>query len=264
MNESCHTHMDRQSKKTQRGGAPNRYVWISHNTNIWMSHDTHTHEWDTSHTHEWVMSHTYEWVMSCTYECVMSHTYEWFMSHTYEWVMSRVWMRRVSHMNASYLTSEWVMSHTCEWDMSHTYEWVMTHTYEWNMLHAYECVISYAGRRTKFAPVKSLDSSEFSSEFSDLKTLSRNVKVNPVISWNGHNSFHRIFPWNSQDFTTPQISFEFSGFYYTSNSFLVKPLHTNDRETRPFREIWSQRKGRGEDRMDSCGQSTTKYRTQII
>ena len=28
-----------------------------------------------------------------------------------------------------------------------------------------------AGRRTKFAPVKSLDSSEFSSEFSDLKTL---------------------------------------------------------------------------------------------
>jgi len=39
-----------------------------------------------------------------------------------------------------------------------------------------------AGRRTKFAPVKSLNSSEFSSEFSDLKTLSSNVKVNPVIS----------------------------------------------------------------------------------
>jgi len=42
--------------------------------------------------------------------------------------------------------------------------------------------ISNAGRRTKFASVKSLDSSEFSSEFSDLKTLSSNVKVNPVIS----------------------------------------------------------------------------------
>ena len=39
-----------------------------------------------------------------------------------------------------------------------------------------------AGRRTKFAPVKSLDSSEFSSEFSDLKTLSSNVKVNLGIS----------------------------------------------------------------------------------
>jgi len=74
---------------------------------------------------------------------------------------------------------------------------------------------THAGRRTKFAPVKSLNSSEFSSEFSDLKTLLSDVKVNPVISRNvisrnvisrnGHNSFHRIF------------SFEFSGFFYTSN-----------------------------------------------
>jgi len=94
-------------------------------------------------------------------------------------------------------------------------------------------------RRTKFALVKSLDSSEFSSEFSDFKTFSSNVKVNPVISWNGHNSFHRIFPLNSQDFATPQISFEFSGFYYTSSSFHIKPLQTNDRKTRPFREILS-------------------------
>ena len=52
--------------------------------------------------------------------------------------------------------------------------------------------VSDAGRRTKFAPVKSLDSSEFSSEFSDLKTLWSNVKVNPVISWNGQNSFHTV------------------------------------------------------------------------
>ena len=81
-----------------------------------------------------------------------------------------------------------------------------------------------AGRRTKFAPVKSLDSSEFSSEFSDLKTLQSNVKVNPVISWNGQNSLHGNFPSNSQDFTTPQNSFEFSGFYYTWNSFLIKPI----------------------------------------
>ena len=113
----------------------------------------------------------------------------------------------------------------------------------------WSCHRRNAGRRTKFSPVKSLDSSEFSSEFSDLKTLKSNVKVNPVISWNGQNSFHRIFPSNSQDFTTPQISFKFSGFDYTSNSFLIKPLHTNDRKTRPFREILSQRKGRGEDRL---------------
>ena len=37
--------------------------------------------------------------------------------------------------------------------------------------------------------VKSLDPSEFSSEFSDLGTSTSNVTVNPVISLNGHNSF---------------------------------------------------------------------------
>jgi len=98
---------------------------------------------------------------------------------------------------------------------------------------------SPAGRRTKFAPVKSLNSSEFSPEFWDLGIFTSNVKVNPVISWNGHNSIHKIFPSNSQDFSTPQISFEFSEFYYTTNSFLIKPPCTNDRKTRPFREILS-------------------------
>jgi len=94
------------------------------------------------------------------------------------------------------------------------------------------------------------DSSEFSSEFSDLKTLSSNIKVNPVILWNGQNSIHRIFPSNSQDFTTPQISFEFSGFFYTSNCFLIKPIHSKDQKTGSFREILSQRKARGEDRVE--------------
>ena len=72
----------------------------------------------------------------------------------------------------------------------------------------------------------------------------------------------RMRDQNSQDFTTPQISFKFSGFDYTSNSFLIKPLHTNDRKTHPFREILSQRKGRGEDRVDDlrpvfCGTLST-------
>jgi len=111
---------------------------------------------------------------------------------------------------------------------------------------------SNAGRRTKFVPAKSLNSSEFSWEIPDLETFASNVKVNPEISWNGHNSFHRIFPSNFQDFTTPHISFEFSRFNYTSNSFLMKPLSKNDRKTRPFREILSYRKGRasGENRVE--------------
>jgi len=53
-----------------------------------------------------------------------------------------------------------------------------------------------------------------------------------------------------QDFTTPQHSFEFSEFYYTWNSFLMKPINANNWKTRPFREILSERKGRGEDRVE--------------
>jgi len=89
--------------------------------------------------------------------------------------------------------------------------------------------------------------SELSSEFEFWGSFSSNVKVNPVFSWKGQNFFQRIFPPYSQHFTTPQISFEFSGFYYTSNSFPIKPINTNDRKTCPFREILSQRIGRGED-----------------
>jgi len=88
------------------------------------------------------------------------------------------------------------------------------------------------------------------SEFEFWGSCSSNVKVNPVFSWKGQNSFQRIFPAYSQHFTTPQISFEFSGVYYTSNSFLIKPINTNDQKTCPFREIFSQQIGRGEDRME--------------
>ena len=85
-----------------------------------------------------------------------------------------------------------------------------------------------------------------------LKLLTSNVKVNPVISWNGRNSFHGIFPSNSQDFTTPQISFKFSGFYYTSNRFLIQPLLANDPRKRsenlPFSRnfVTTERKRRGQ------------------
>ena len=104
----------------------------------------------------------------------------------------------------------------------------------------------------------------FDSKLSDLKVFASNVKVNPLISWNGQNSFQRFFSEKSQIFTTSQISFEFSDFYYTSNSFPVKPIIINDRKTCPFREILSERKGRGEHRVDQCGPRTTKNRMQII
>jgi len=57
--------------------------------------------------------------------------------------------------------------------------------------------------------------SELSSEFQPWGTLSNNVRVNPVISWNGHNSFQRILPSNSRHFTIPQPGELFhSGFFF--------------------------------------------------
>jgi len=100
------------------------------------------------------------------------------------------------------------------------------------------------------------------SKLSDLNFFASNV-INSVISWNGQNSFQRFFS-ESSIFTTPQISFEFSDFFYTSNSFPVKPIIMNDRKTCPFREILSVRKGRGEHRVEQCGPRTTKNRMQII
>jgi len=66
-----------------------------------------------------------------------------------------------------------------------------------------------AGNRIKFAPGKSLWFPNIFSDFLRIRTFSSIFKVNPVI-WNGHNSFHRIFP------------FKFSAFYYTSTSIVYK------------------------------------------
>jgi len=51
-------------------------------------------------------------------------------------------------------------------------------------------------RRTKFARETCPNSWNFFSEFWVLRSFSSNVKVNPVISWNGHNSFGDKAPTN--------------------------------------------------------------------
>ena len=72
------------------------------------------------------------------------------------------------------------------------------------MLFLFFPVLSYffahAGRRIKSARRKSLSILRTLSQFEFWGTFSSNVKLKPVISWNGHNSFHRIFPSNSQDY----------------------------------------------------------------
>ena len=58
----------------------------------------------------------------------------------------------------------------------------------------------------------------------------------------------RIFPPYSQHFTTPQISFEFSGFYYTSNIFFIKTNQHKRLENLLFSRnlVLAERKRRGQ------------------
>ena len=71
--------------------------------------------------------------------------------------------------------------------------------------------------RIKFARGISLNSRNFFSEFSIFGTLSSNVKVSQVISWNGYNPLQRIFPSNSQHFDTLQLL-----LLFRSRLFFVK------------------------------------------
>ena len=165
MNESCHIYEWVMA-----------HIWMSHGTHgntegvlcatlmrdIPPACHTTTHEWvmthirmrhvirmnESCHTFEWVMSHI--WIHMCaliheSYLCVYIciyiyiHIYIFFLyihmySHlcvtyplhvtrthmneswqTYEWVMSHAWMSQVTHMNES----------------CHTYEWVVTDDFIW-------------------------------------------------------------------------------------------------------------------------------------
>jgi len=72
----------------------------------------------------------------------------------------------------------------------------------------------FAGFRSTLTPVAGLNLlqekvsrfSELSSQFEFWGSFSSNVKVNPVFSWIGQNSFQRIFPLYSQHFTTPLVT----------------------------------------------------------
>jgi len=96
-----------------------------------------------------------------------------------------------------------------------------------------------------YSQKKSLDfpNSPQNSNSEDLLQL-----VNPVFLWKGQNSFQRIFPPYCQHLTTPQISFEFSGFSYTSNSFLIKTNQHKRSENLLFSRnlVVAERKRRGQ------------------
>jgi len=64
--------------------------------------------------------------------------------------------------------------------------------------------VCHPSRRTKFAREKVPILGTFFSAFWVLQFFSSDVKANPLISWNGHTSFQRIFPSNSRNFITRQ------------------------------------------------------------
>jgi len=99
----------------------------------------------------------------CLYVRVVSVSHRWISRvthmnescHTYEWVVSHMWMSRVTHMNESCHTCEWVVSHmwmsrvTQMNELWHRYEWVMSlqwmsHVTPMNeSCHSYEWVMSH-------------------------------------------------------------------------------------------------------------------------
>jgi len=90
--------------------------------------------------------------------------------------------------------------------------------------------------------------SELSSQFEFWRSFSSDVKVNPVFSWKGQNYFQRIFPPYSQHFTTPQISFEFSGFYSHFKQLFYKTNQHKRLENLLFSRnlVWAERKRPGQ------------------
>ena len=71
------------------------------------------------HTHEWVMSRScglFFWVIACAFEGLCRAS---LWCHICAWVMAHIWMSHVAHMNESWHTHEWVMSHSGSLLVSH-------------------------------------------------------------------------------------------------------------------------------------------------
>ena len=78
----------------------------------------------------------------------------------------------------------------------------------------------YTGRRITFASGKSFDLQTSRIEFSVLPTFSSNVKVNPVISWNG--SISADFPFKFSHFNLRGFSLQVSFSERTIQMFVGK------------------------------------------
>jgi len=170
---------------------------------------------------EWVMSHiqiSYAWffqkkkwifenfyhaahttvgwcILSCVFQSLVTHmNTSW---HTYEWVMTHIWMSHGTHMNESYHTYEWVtshiwMSHVTHMNEScHTYEWVMAHIWMSHGTHMNESCDTYEWDTWHIwmSPVTHMDESGHTCEWVTLQhtaTSAIATATSATINESGH------------------------------------------------------------------------------
>jgi len=114
----------------------NRFTFNFHeNEFIWViGHVNESHWWMNRVSHERVIA---QMKKSChTWMSRLTHMNE--SCYTYEWVMLHIWIRHVTHMNESCHTYEWVKSHI----------W-MSHVTRMNeSCNTYECVVLHPSNYT--------------------------------------------------------------------------------------------------------------------
>jgi len=122
VNESCRTYEWTMSHVLHMNDSSRACEWVMSHT--WMSHVARTNEsrvtrqvWMRHIAHVNESCLTFEWVMSHVRMIYVSRMDAW--HRTYEWVMRldkfvlrcHIWMSRIAHMNESWATCKWVMTH---------------------------------------------------------------------------------------------------------------------------------------------------------
>ena len=151
MNETCHTYISVMSHVNSWCDAHEwgivtriRGSCHTHVSKSWHTHECFMPHWMRHVTHLRHVAHVNE---SCTHMSKSCHICATFIKttcrvtrmnvscHTREWVMAHTWMLRFTQNIVSY------PSHTNEWSMSHTWMNHITHMneachiYEWGMSH---------------------------------------------------------------------------------------------------------------------------------
>jgi len=124
-------------------------------------------KYNSSHSSFWICVYSGNWGLDTwIYLSYVTHMNKsW---HTYRWVMSHIWMSHVTHMDESCRTYYWVMSHTWMSHVAHTDEschtngWVMSHIWMRHVTHTDEScrVLTWSSESTRSTIIASPDISQ--------------------------------------------------------------------------------------------------------